>query len=336
MGYILNKLNLSLLTSATPVRVINVFHKLLRRLDVIAPRRSVSSSSSRPPRRPFSYTRARKALTPSLLITSLFPHLASQQYGAAPSISAQSNEGESGNEGSGNVHSLLFLTFSPLLLTRQEISLKRKHLKKIRYSLARQIGALVKDAEAACDAIPGKIKDSKGKIDLSALGDILGGRLAFMRNTLPFCVSSTTVTITSPSTMLDAVKSTISDTQSTPASSVDQQITKLSKPSWLTRNWPVLLTAPIISYYAYSKIYNARESLYNLGILAWDTIRGFVVDWVVDPCFKIFATLRHSDSLALMGKDSLKSDFDVSLDGLIVVLPAAPARTVTVRCKLAS
>ena len=58
----------------------------------------------------------------------------------------------------------------------------------------------------------------------------------------------------------------------------------------------------------------ARKTQAKEAILtARDTIRGFLVGWVVEPLIKILETVRHGEdgTLAIMGSQSLKSDLDV-------------------------
>lgn len=295
---------------AFPIRVANALKVLSQRLRLIA-------ASPRPPARLFSYNVVKRALPPSLLITSLFPHLASNSdithARGLKSVDARTSR------------SLFFLTFSPLLLTRQEVELKRKHLRKVRYDLAKRIGGFVKDADSASESL----SDSATFVnaaDCSELGRIMGERLAFLESSLREAPkededgnvqSYAALQPANPAELLLVTQQTLHKSLIKHSGRTVKQINSLSRPSWLTRSWPWLITTPLVSYYAYLKVYNSRGTIREYYTMAKETARGFLVDWVVDPCIKILETLRHGDSqMAIMGRESLKSDFD-SLERMV-------------------
>lgn len=294
---------------AFPVRVANALGVLAQRLRLIA-------QSPRPPARLFSYSLVKRALPPSLLITSLFPHLSSNREvtdaRGLKSVDTRTSR------------SLFFLTFSPFLLTRQEVAIKRKELRKVRYDLARRIGGFVKDADEAFDSLSDSSMVSS--TDCSELGVVMGERLAFLESSLqeepktgedgnihPYQA----LRPANPSELLLVTQQTLHKTLARHSLRTASQITQLSRPSRLTRAWPWLLTTPLVSYYAYLKIYNSRGTIKEYYTMAKETARGFLIDWVVDPCIKILETLRHGDGqMAIMGRESLKSDFD-SLERMV-------------------
>ena len=296
--------------AAFPIRVANALRVLSQRLRLIA-------NSPRPPARLFSYGVVKRALPPSLLITSLFPHLASNTDIREAKGSKSVDTGTS--------RSLFFLTFSPFLLTRQEVEIKRKQLRTVRYDLARRIGGFVKDADDAFDSLaaPGR---SVNPTDCSELGTIMGKRLAFLESSLKEVPAHDeegnvqayrALRPSSPAELLIVAQQTLHKTLKTHSGSVSSQIVRLSRPSWLTRSWPWLVTTPLVSYFAYLKVYNSRATIQEYYTMAKETARGFLVDWVVDPCIKILETLRHGDGqMAIMGRESLKSDFD-SLERMV-------------------
>lgn len=293
---------MALRVAAFPVRAANALRVLFDRLRIIA-------SSPRPPKSLFSIRVVKRALPPSLLVTSLFPHLsASLNDNNSVSTSTSSNKQSS--------RSLLFLTFSPLLLTRQEVSQKRKKLEGLRLDLAKRIGAFVKDADAAV----ARLKENREEPDISLLGEVIGERITFLEQSLadPLPLGQEmphygACDLRSSMEMLTSVQLTLHKSFKRNAATFKRQLAPLRRPLWITRSWPWLVATPIVGYYGAKILYNSRQSLYEYYQLAVDTLRGFVVDWVVDPCMKILETLRHGDSsLALMGRESLKSDFDVS------------------------
>ena len=282
---------------ATPARIADALSVLVQRLQLLAAR----STALGRPAPPTTLRRIRKILTPSLLIVTLFPHLSSQNSANA-NVASADTEAQTPMQ-TRSTRSLLFLTFSPLLLTRQEVAIKRKRLANVRSDLALQIGNIVQNAEKMSSELK-QTATSEHSPDLSTLSALLTSKL-----------TAADVAMTSPHTasgLLDSAQATLTAVPTTKVSYSDLRKSGLLRPSSLTRSWPWLLSTPLVGYYAYSKIYNSRESLQYYAALAIDTARGFVVDWVIDPCIKILATLRHGDDLALMGKDSLRSDFDVS------------------------
>lgn len=299
---------------ATPLRVANALRVLLQRLRLIA-------NSPRPPKSLISYRVVRQALPPSLLITSLFPHLTASAKGfdASHRASDDTVRTTSRKGPSRSTRSLLFLTFSPLLLTRQEVSQKRRKLKDLRHKLARSIGAFVKDAEAVQEVL--QSSQFEQLEDLSALGRLAADRLVFSQRVLASTQSGAKeidsseadkIRAASPSDLLSGVQQIVGVSLTTSSSVFRASLQPLTRPRWLTRTWPWLVSTPLIGFYISRKIYNSRQSIKEYYELAVETVRGFFVDWVIDPTIKILETLRHGDnSLAIMGRESLKSDFDV-------------------------
>lgn len=298
-----------------PVRAANALRVLYQRLHLIA-------QSPRPPARLFSYTVVKRALPPSLLITSLFPHLSATSRRDGFGASDNASERHS-------TRSLFFLTFSPLVLARQEVAQKRKHLRELRYSLAERIGGFVKDSDAACAALSqlnDGFDDSNGHI--ARLGSVMGERVGFLESCLDMDRPPTHTNVESvamlhscqpqvPSELLVGVQQTLHKSLLGHSRRTSSSIARLSRPAWLTRSWPWLVATPFVGYYSYRKLYNSRASIKQYYELAKETARGFLVDWVVDPCVKILETLRHGDSqMAIMGRESLKSDFD-SLERMV-------------------
>jgi nuclear-control-of-ATPase protein 2 len=203
-----------------------------------------------------------------------------------------------------------------LLLTRQEVSQKRKKLEGLRLDLAKRIGAFVKDADAAVS----RLKENREEPDISLLGEVIGERITFLEQSLadPLPLGQEmphyqACDLRSPIELLTSVQITLHKSAKRNAATFKRQLAPLRRPLWITRSWPWLVVTPLVGYYGAKILYNSRQSLYEYYQLAVDTVRGFVVDWVIDPCIKILETLRHGDSsLALMGRESLKSDFDVS------------------------
>ena len=303
--------------------------RLARSLRVLIDRLQYLASSPRPPTRLLSYKVVKRALPPSLLLTSLFPHLSSSQLSSTSSSSPTSTS--TFKHSSIRSRSLLFLTLSPLLLTRQEVALKRKELKKLRHELAYKIGGLVRDAERGLDDLT-SLQTNTGAGKMRKLGGVMGQRIAYLENVTSEAISgddnasmkhdSSSYEPRAPNELLLSLQQTVHKPLYTHAESIFSRINALSRPSRITRAWPWLLTIPLGSYLAITQLYNSRMTIYNYYTYAKETVTGFLMDWVVEPTRKIFETLRHGEDGEgglgnIMSKESLKSDFD-SLERMVV------------------
>lgn len=302
-----------------PVRIARSLRVLLDRLQYLA-------ASPRPPSRLMSYTAIKRALPPSLLLTSLFPHLSasSSSSSSSSSISTSSVNKRSPTRN----RSLLFLTLSPLLLTRQEVSLKLKELKSLRMDLASQIGGLMRDAEKAVESLS-SLQASSSPNKLRQLGSIMGQRIAYLESvTRPSKEGSseeskkqaiTAYEPRAPNELLLSLQQTVHTPILGHAESIASRLNALSRPSRFTRAWPWLVTIPLGSYLLITKLYNSRMTIYNYYKYVKETAEGFLMDWVIEPTKKIFETLRHGEdgSLSIMSSESLKSDFD-SLERMVI------------------
>ncbi|GAA5967967.1 hypothetical protein JCM11641_003683 [Rhodosporidiobolus odoratus] len=329
----------------------------------------LTSSTLHSPPSLFRLETWRLALPPSLFLTSLYPHLSGTS--GLPSLS-EINSAEAGGEedipsptsislasasrlGRRTARSLVFLTLSPLALTRQEISHQRKGIKKARDELATKIGELTLAATASGVGAGGAEPDQNWR------GSHLGTtrkaqRFATRGPTLARLFSTTAGPVKADEDLsvedirqatwstlvhLDAVLSlsspsiTASSPPTTPsdlAHSLSYLLTRtlpfhtshftslsssLCPPSALTRAWPYLLTVPIASYAAAKLVYKNKDSLVKFARETAETVRGFVVDWVVQPVKQILDTVRGGETVGLMGRESLKSDLD-SLERMVL------------------
>ncbi|GAA6003126.1 hypothetical protein JCM10207_001761 [Rhodosporidiobolus poonsookiae] len=313
----------------------------------------------------------RVALPPSLFLTSLFPHL--QESSGLPSL-REINESETGGTvdipsptsislasasrlGRRTARSLVFLTLSPLALTRQEIAHQRTQIRKTRDELATQIGELTLAASAPVPEDEQEQDQPRG----SHLG-LRGKKFAARPPTLARLFSpSSSLSSGAPPTVSDiraATWSTLTHldytlctssllsgsggpriTSSTPpavpadlAHALSFLLTRtlplherafssraraVSPPSALARAWPFALAVPLGVYAAGRVVYTNKDSLKRLARETVETVRAFVVDWVVEPVRKILETVRGGETVGLMGRESLRSDLD-SLERMVV------------------
>lgn len=319
--------------AATPSRAISLVSVGVKRLREITAA-SLQSSSPSPSPSLLSLSTFRQAIPPSLLLTSIFPHLASSLH-PPPSPSSESHPSfatSSSPSSSSRLLSrqtrrlLLFLTLSPLFLTRQEIATKRAKINSAREHLARQLGKITLSINEP-RYLGGLLSESNrankldGQIDLNDLEKSTSETLALLIASFPPGVDepleSESEALPTPNSppprhelVLHHLLSTLLPSQ---ISSFQSTYSQIRRPSLLTRSWPYLITVPLTTLVLARTIYNGRETIVKWASTAKDTVRGFVWDWVVLPVKGILETLRHGEeTLALMGKDSLRSDLEVS------------------------
>ena len=95
-------------------------------------------------------------------------------------------------------------------------------------------------------------------------------------------------------------------------------LTEHGRPSRLTRLWiPLLLLPPLFKYGSRTARENQdwiRDQIQNAG----ETVKGWVVGWVVEPLEGIVQTLKGGGEGLGMAPDSVKSDQAVSIKGMIL------------------
>ncbi|GAA5927719.1 hypothetical protein JCM1841_006019 [Sporobolomyces salmonicolor] len=244
--------------------------------------------------------------------------------------------------------SLFFLTLSPLALTRQEIAHRRAEIKKQREELAEKIGELTLAASSSELGSHLVGEGAKGRVDphsSSGLALLLSIPASVASNqadqltledfrlatwstlrhldavlTPPSSSPSMLDTPTPPSIPSDLAHSLLyllMRTLPSHTSCLSRSTEPLRPPSALTRSWPYLLSVPLIGFLAGRTIYANRQSLTKYALDAAETGKRFVVDWVVEPVRKILETVRGGEGMAIMGRESLRSDLE-SLERMVV------------------
>jgi len=87
-------------------------------------------------------------------------------------------------------------------------------------------------------------------------------------------------------------------------------------PNWLTRWWPALAIGLLAVY----KLQGSWSDVVSwLRGSVWTTVEAFVQNWVVEPLFQIYLTIRHdpTEKTGLIAKESLPSDRH-SLERMVV------------------
>ncbi|ORY61909.1 ATP synthase regulation protein NCA2-domain-containing protein [Leucosporidium creatinivorum] len=324
------------LVQSTPSRFISLTAATVSRLREITTA-ALHNHEERPSF--LSLSTYRRAVPPSLFLTSVFPHLAAgtdkveDDFGAVASTDESSEAGPlltASRLTKKATRSLFFLTLSPLALTRQEIAFRRAEIRKARENLATRIGDLTL-AAAVCEP-------SKGDLNLATL--LSNSQQEQTIPTIANIKSATWTTIlhlsqaispsSSPSTLPTEVPPTPSDvahslsyllTRTLPLHTklTSQALEPLRRPPFLTRAWPYLLSVPVVTLILGRTVYNSRETLWRWSLEAGETIRSFLVDWVVEPVRGILETVRGGEGtgMTLMGKESLKSDLQ-SLERMVL------------------
>ena len=383
------------LVQSSPERALSLGRVSLARFKQLA-----LSAQSKGGSRPAILSREtwRRAVPPSLFLTAVFPHLSTSA--GLPSLASIYNDGggeqpqgEAANSvrptsaaaaaaaaavapanlarlGRQTARSLLFLTLSPLSLTRAEIAHKRRSLRQQRDRLATMIGELTLAANAggavepsseaaAAEEEGGDDDDDEGgervtKADLRrrpGLAQLFGlaaqqeDREGTATLSLEDVKQATFQTLNHLETVLSPASAgagpQMTDQEATaprtPAqlarqladlltgtltaheTSFRSSAHALAPPSALARAWPYLLSAPLVGGIIARTVYNHRASLRLWVQETVSTVRGFLIDWVVEPVRQILETLRGGEEggIALMGRESLQSDL-ASLERMVV------------------
>lgn len=285
--------------------------------------------------------------------------LSTTQVGGPFSAAAAPSPANLARLGRRTARSLFFLTLSPLSLTRAEVTHKRRQIRDERDRLATQIGELTLAADAGGGSAPVAEDSEGGatveKEDLRrrpGLAQVFGLAAASEEEgdgapatelslddvreaTWQTLVHLESVLLSSsdesaqaegsgpqPRTAPDLARKLVDLLTSTfdaHESAFRTTSAALAPPSALTRAWPYLLSVPLFGGLVARTVYNHRASLRLWAQETVSTVRGFLLDWVVEPVRHILETLRGGDEggIALMGRESLKSDL-ASLERMVV------------------
>ncbi|GAA5922601.1 hypothetical protein JCM3775_005789 [Rhodotorula graminis] len=342
----------------------------------------------------------RRALPPSLFLASVFPHLAqtsglpsladldhsdldpsssSSSTATAPTLSTSASTSLSLSSATRltrhAARSLVFLTLSPLALTRQEIAHRRAGIRNARDELALRIGELTLAASQSdvgdkllggeqqhagdgdddeADEGRAELRQPPGLAQLFSTsraaaatggagaqgGNGAGGSPAQLSlddvraatwQTLVHLdlvltpssgvpsLSGTSGPPSTPADLAHALSFLVSRTLPAHVAQHGRVARALAPPGALARAWPALVALPLATVVVSRFVYARRAQLAQYARDAADTVRGFVVDWVVEPVRHILETLRGGEDgvVALLGRESLQSDRD-SLERMVV------------------
>ena len=262
---------------------------------------TVSSSSSSSPRLDSeSIKRAWQLIqsSPDLVIGSLFPRTI--RAGAADSQASQK---------------LLVArarALSPLGLTRHEARAKRRDLLKQRDELATKLGTL---AQALSASTP---EEAKGGPE--ALLQELHSRLGDMQVALEVPMSSSADSSSSQQ-LVAMLHTLLSEHVGEQQHRVDVILSPSPSgsgpPSKAARLWPTMVLAPLTTIIVIRVVTASWDTIVEKAVEARETVQGFAVNWVYEPCLKLLDTIKTGDQEGvIMSKESLNSDLQ-SLERMV-------------------
>lgn len=202
---------------------------------------------------------------------------------------------------------------SPLGLTRHEAKAKRKQLLEQRDQLATRLGSLTQ-------TLP---KTSRQTITRpEELMQELSDRIIDMQIALD--VPSSEINPTAPlPTSLNAVLSQLVGTQQNrinlllSASPMGSGV-----PSRVARLWPTFVLAPLGTIIVVRIVTSSWDTIVGKAAEARETVKGFAINWVYEPCLKLLDTIKTGDQEGvIMSKESLNSDLQ-SLERMVTEFSA--------------
>lgn len=202
---------------------------------------------------------------------------------------------------------------SPLGLTRYEARHKRKELLTERDQLATRLGALAQTLSNSRKNTPQSTEQ---------LLQELNQRVSDMQTALD--VSSSSVDATgSIATSLNSILSQYVEAQ---RGKVDEILsyspTGAGPPSTLARLWPTFVLAPLGTIIVIRVVTSSWNTIVEKAEEAKETIKGFAINWVYEPCLKLLDTIKTGDEEGvIISKESLNSDLQ-SLERMVTEFSA--------------
>ncbi|KAK0201882.1 NCA2-domain-containing protein [Desarmillaria ectypa] len=259
----------------------------------------------------------RTPFQPSILLSSLFPHTTSQVPSSLFLPLPTTPAGFLHTSRSAVMrclHSLWRFTIMPLELTRTECHLKKRELRRMRDERAKILGNLGTLRQSLADSFQ-SLQDGdeylvselsafagvlKGVIEGKTLSDKFQSRAAALSDfrdiqniTLPSCIT--------------AYATTLKERQ-------------LRRPSRFVQLWPKFLLIPPLAAYTVRSLYASRASLAQMALDAHETVKSFIMGWLVEPCLDIIHTVRaRGEDGVIVQKEGVTADLE-SLERMTVSL----------------
>ncbi|EPQ32312.1 uncharacterized protein PFL1_00508 [Pseudozyma flocculosa PF-1] len=225
------------------------------------------------------------------------------------------------------------LKLSPTHMIRHEARCKRQGLMHERDLLAAKMGELAlqqaapgdsDDDEVSLDSLSAKAVESRLLQDLGAKVHRLASALDHDDSSGTSTSDEIKIDIEAASSSADALTTALRTLlQETLPRSRDRTRLILSparfgQPSPLTQNWPSLVVYPIAALAVSRYLNNNWDGIAAKMHEAKETVRGFLVGWVWEPCVQLLETVRHGrdDAGVIISRESLQSDLE-SLERMV-------------------
>ena len=87
---------------------------------------------------------------------------------------------------------------------------------------------------------------------------------------------------------------------------------RLRRPSWLTLSWPKLFLLPPLCLYGLRYAYTSKATLMEVANDTRETVKGFVMGWLIDPLRDVLKTVRAGgEDGVIVRKEGVAADYGV-------------------------
>lgn len=198
-------------------------------------------------------------------------------------------------------------------LTRHEARHKRKELLTQRDQLATRLGVLAQTLSKNKRETPQNTEQLMQEVNQ---------RVADMQTALEV-TSSSVNSSGSIATSLDDILSRYVEAQQGRVDTIlSYAPTGAGPPSRLARLWPTFVLAPLGTIIVIRVVTSSWDTIVEKAKEARETIKGFAINWVYEPCLKLLDTIKTGDEEGvIMSKESLNSDLQ-SLERMVTEFSA--------------
>lgn len=202
---------------------------------------------------------------------------------------------------------------TPLGLTRHEAKMKRAKLLSERDAMAERVGTV---AQALCAAERGP-----SNLDLQQLHKELWARVIEMQEVLAANGEITPAAESSAQNLGTSLENLLRVSLQKQEMRMAQLLSSAPNgngvPTRLARLWPALLLGPMTAIIALRIVTRSWDTIIAQAHDARETVRGFFINWVYEPCVKLLGTIRTGDQEGvIMTRESLNSDLQ-SLERMV-------------------
>lgn len=244
------------------------------------------------------------------MLAVLFPHLseydAAQQDLPSPETlntlsTAQKPFSRKERASSVGPSSNILRTFAPGFLARQEARIKRKALERQLKQVVSQLGAIASTSQSALPEVLSPDSSTSLDMTFAAMASSSSGS-----GPEPQGVTS------SQSGLLQLITTLKIGRQTT-----EKSLQTNARPTFWEQVWPKAAVYPLLFVVVARQVHKNKDAIWLALQDAKETVKGFVLGWVVEPVTNIINTVRGKGGLALTGEQSLASDLD-SLERMVL------------------